>query len=102
MKLVVNFNEKTGEMNIEVSEHEKLREENKIVAFMVILTELMENGFEKIIKDEKAKKDYLDRMYVALKVESKRLVNERDLSKKEKEKLETAYLLEVIFGNIFR
>lgn len=81
MKLVVNFNEKTGEMDIDVSEHENLRKENKLAAFMVILTELMENGFEKILKDEK--------------------VSKRHLSEKEKGKLETVYMLSNILGHIF-
>lgn len=102
MKLVANFNERTGEMDIDVSEHENLRKENKLAAFMVILTELMENGFEKILKDEKVSKRHLDRLYVALEIESKRLVSKRHLSEKEKENLEIAYMLEAIFGNIFR
>lgn len=101
MKLVVNFNEKTGEMDIDVSEHENLRKENKLAAFMVILTELMENGFEKILKDEKVSKRHLDRLYVALEIESKRLVSKRHLSEKEKGKLETVYMLSNILGHIF-
>lgn len=91
MKLVVNFNEKTGEMDIDVSEHENLRKENKLAAFIVILTELMENGFEKILKDEKVSKGHLDRLYVALEIESKRLVSKRHLSEKEKENVYSTF-----------
>lgn len=75
MKLVVNFNEKTGEMNIDVSEHENLRKENKLAAFMVILTELMENGFEKILKDEKVSKRHLTRNIQQLESSGYEIIN---------------------------
>ncbi|WP_300529027.1 hypothetical protein [Peptacetobacter sp.] len=92
MKLVADFNEKTGEMNITVL-CENLKRGNKLAAFIVILTELIENGFEKILKDEKVDKEELDRFYVALEMEIEKLVNERHLSKKEKEKIKTSYIL---------
>lgn len=42
---------------------------------------------------KKPDKEELDRLYVALEMEIEKLVNERHLSKKEKEKIKTSYIL---------
>ena len=51
MKLVVNFNEKTGEMNVNIEENEKLNNVQEVASYTAIMKKLIRRTVEDIIAD---------------------------------------------------
>ena len=88
MKLVVNFNEKTGEMNVNIEENEKLNNVQEVASYTAIMKKLIRRTVEDIIADmdetEEKKEKLLKRTSVAIYVEAKAALIQRNIRDEEK------------------
>lgn len=104
MKLVVNFNEKTGEMNVNIEENEKLNNVQEVASYTAIMKKLIRRTVEDIIADmdetEEKKEKLLKRTSVAIYVEAKAALIQRNIRDEEKEKMETNYMISQIIGSL--
>lgn len=104
MKLVVNFNEKTGEMNVNIEENEKLNNVQEVASYTAIMKKLIRRTAEDIVADmdetKEKKEKLLKRLSVAIYVEAKAALIQRNIRDEEKEKMETNYMISQIIGSL--
>ena len=104
MKLVVNFNEKTGEMNVNIEENKELNNAQKVASYTAIMKKLIRRTVEDIIADmdetEEEKERLLKKVSVAIYVEAKAALIQRNIRDEEKEKMETNYMISQIIGSL--
>lgn len=104
MKLVADFNEKTGEMNVKLEENEKLSNVQEVASYTAIMKKLIRRTVEDIIADmnetEEEKERLLKRVSVAIYVEAKAALIQRNIRDEEKEKMETNYMISQIIGSL--
>jgi hypothetical protein len=104
MKLVVNFNEKTGEMNVNIEENKELNNAQKVASYTAIMKKLIRITAEDIVADmdetKEKKEKLLKRTSVAIYVEAKAALIQRNIRDEEKEKMETNYMISQIIGSL--